>query len=349
MKRKLYIANCDFEMTLAGAKKLPKVQKWQLEFLPLLFANAEDYVLVTHLPDSCYLDLLRSILGREVATLVQEQELHKLLDTEVIPWGHSEDIAVLCSKYGLLYNAPDSTTIKTVNSKEFSFTNSLKLPGARLVYSVDDLEQFMQQVPGDKVVKSCYGLTGKGHYFIQAGYERALPSLQQEFSLGRPCIAEPWVRRLKDFSTQWSIEKGAVSLLGVTHFEVDSFGRWRKTKVLPEALCSHVEEHSIIAAKLLNSIASMGFYGFVGVDAMVYQYGNEIKLHPVVEINARMTMSLVALLLLQSMGKYGGEITFKKGDLTNSLLPQYVETQDGLVAFSYGLYATFEKELIQRS
>lgn len=349
MKKKLYIANCDFELTLARAKKLPKVQKWQLEFLPLLLAKSEDYVLVTHLPSPSYLDLLRGILGRDIATLVQEHELHNLVDVEIIPWGHSEDITLLCSKYGLPYCAPDPAVIKLVNSKEFSFTNSKKLPGARLIYSVDDLDQFIKQVPGDKVVKSCYGLTGKGHYFIQNNYEKVLSSIRQEFCLGRPCIAEPWVHRIKDFSTQWSIQDGRVSLLGVTHFEVDNLGRWRKTRVLQDSQCAHVEEHCTVAEKLLNSIAAMGFYGYIGVDAMVYKDEMGIKLHPVVEINARMTMSLVALLLLKSVAKDGGEVSFKKGDLTNSLLPQYVETPGGFVAFSYGLYATFEKELTQRN
>ncbi len=46
-------------------------------------------------------------------------------------------------------------------------------------------------------------------------------------------------------------------------------------------------------------VAKLGFFGFIGADALLYRHleNQSICLYPLVEINGRQTMSLVALRL----------------------------------------------------
>ena len=62
-----------------------------------------------------------------------------------------------------------------------------------------------------------------------------------------------------------------------------------------------LEEHETFAQKVLSKIADVGYFGNVGIDAMIYEEENgEMKLHPVVEINARKTMGWVTLAIQQN-------------------------------------------------
>ena len=60
-----------------------------------------------------------------------------------------------------------------------------------------------------------------------------------------------------------------------------------------------MEKHQEIALDVLKKIATCGYFGNIGVDAMVYRLNGEILLHPIVEINARKTMGYAALTLQQ--------------------------------------------------
>ena len=65
-----------------------------------------------------------------------------------------------------------------------------------------------------------------------------------------------------------------------------------KSNIAQKKAPPFLEEHREFVTEVLEEIALMGYFGLVGFDAMVY--GNH-KLQPIVEINARKTMGLVAL------------------------------------------------------
>src|SRR5438445_10203833 len=132
---KLHLANTNFEWEIAENKIHPvergleKHQIFlQLQFLPFLYADPKDGVAVTNEPDDNFWKTLE-LEG------IQPPQLH-LLSSKKVPydqvetWGASRSTAEWAKQHQISYEIPSWDIITKVNSKEFSFTNSPKLPGS---------------------------------------------------------------------------------------------------------------------------------------------------------------------------------------------------------------------------
>lgn len=289
---RLHICNTFFEkeLEIGGGRPL---EEWlrshpivmQLQFLPLLYASKDDLILVSDLPLNP--DPRLCLLSEAPKNLPIEH------------WGPSRAIQGWAKKGGLSYEIPNWEWVQKINSKIFSFSESPKLPGAKILSSQRELDDWTQNTPGLKVLKTPFGTAGKGHRLIDR-------SCTVKFK--GPVIAEPWVERALDFSTQWKNKK----LLGVTVFENEANGTYRKTtnqEVEQWALDEHLK-----IAKLL--VEKMNYSDHLGIDAFIYLWQGEKRVHPIVEINARKTMSWVAL---QTPGKRLGYTQSEIGALPRSI------------------------------
>ncbi len=282
----LHIANTCFEAELdQGGSLLTLFEKnplfLQLQFLPLLYGKPNDAIGVTHAPDPSF-EALRWYLLEE----------NHFPDLPIESWGASLAIAAWSTKKKLTYKMPSWEVIKEVNSKAFSFIESPKLPGAALLYSWEELVQWMAATEGPKVLKSCFGVSGRGHLFIPSPQMKSFA--QREFQAGRAVIGEPWVERKLDFSTQWMIDSD-IEYLGATVCVSNQRGSYTATIVGNHLFGSDLpllEKHLEIVRPILEKMKNLGYFGHVGIDAMIW---GESILHPIVEINARKTMGWVAL------------------------------------------------------
>jgi len=327
----LHIANTNFESELSASspcKVAALIQShpifMQLQFLPLLYRGPEDGLAVTHMPS----------LSLPRCHLLDEQHFPY---PQIESWGASPSIAAEAQKKKLSYSMPDWDVVRLVNSKAFSFSESPKLPGGELIYSMDELQKWSRVIEGPKVLKSCFGVSGKGHLFLPSNHMQAFA--EKEFGAGRPVLAEPWVERKLDFSTQWTIDRDqTIEYLGATVCISDQRGRYHANKVgdLPFLFGNYfpfLEKHQQKVFPLLQKMAALGYFGNVGIDAMIW--GND-KLHPVVEINARKTMGWVAL---QFSKRHFPKQTITLSYLTKSkqsnLLPDGIVQKNGsLIRFT---------------
>lgn len=309
----LYIANTNFELELESpiANSLEHTLRahpicLQLQFLPLLFAGGDDQILVTDLPDLDYLKML-SELGFVVPKLVLYSEKKFSSDLKIIPWGYSKSVESFAKVHKLTYESPPLEIVKNVNSKAWSFRQAPKLFNACLLYSLQDLENLVKNMTHQIVLKSCYGFSGRGHCFISEPKinEKVLSFCQKEWEKQNPLIAEPWLKRILDFSSQWLVtKKGEISLVGATKMLNTPSGQYEGSiigsaaQLFPENQ-EWFSEHLVTAQKILKQLRHEGYFGFVGIDAMVCEDPKSQKpfLHPVVEVNARMTMALAMLLM----------------------------------------------------
>ncbi len=309
--KKIHIANISFEEELASPLKAPF--SWlessplflHLQYLPFLYGSPEDRVIVTHAPAQTFWDTLEQVGIQPPSPHLHSQKLKILHPLEA--WGMTPNIQQWAEIQGVPYEMPPWEIVQAINSKVFSFRHSPQLEGSRLLYDLDELLAWQQEQSGPKVFKTCYGVSGNGHFLLSPSSQNRLLQLpfmsfvQKEWDCGLPVIGEPWVQRILDFSTQWKIDRfGKMTYLGHTICENDTNGRYRATLVGdPEQLfgpfLNYLHEHIVIANDLLKTIAAAGFFGHVGFDAMLYQKENKILLHPIVEINARKTMGWVAL------------------------------------------------------
>jgi hypothetical protein len=77
-------------------------------------------------------------------------------------------------------------------------------------------------------------------------------------------------------------------------------------------------------------MASLGYFGHVGFDAMIYKKNNTLHLHPIVEINARKTMGWVALMLQRRFFSDSNIIMyFNNEQQDKNLLPNFILSNHG--------------------
>ena len=324
----LHIANANFESELAASKPQTVaglIQSHpiflQLQFLPLIYKEPSDDIAVTHqINPSCHL-------------LDENHFAYERVES----WGFSPSIAAWAKQKKLSYTMPDWEVVKLVNSKAFSFSHASKLPGAALVHTIDELKKWEQTIEGPKVLKTCFGVSGKGHLFLPS------PHLQKfaefEFRAGRPLVAEPWVDRKLDFSTQWMIHRDqTIEYFGATICINDQRGKYNSNRVgdLPFLFGKYFPfllRHQESVFPILQKMAALGYFGNVGIDAMIW--GSD-RLHPVVEINARKTMGWIALeISKRHFPKQTIALSYvSKSNLTN-LLPDSIMQKNGkLLQFS---------------
>jgi hypothetical protein len=319
----LLLANTDFEFELDSQKVIPLEKSMalgnltlQLHFIPVLYAGPEDNILVYGLPEKNYEEyLLKLGLWRDKELLPKFTRIGALKiapGSKIRTWGASKRIQQWAIEHEIAYAMPPWQTVIEVNSKAFSFEHCPRLPDAALLSSEEEVRAWLHLYWPKKVLKTCFGLASRGHFMIDTEREinqKALKSfLQTEFVKPLPVIGEPWVERLMDFSTQWEVGTDKIiRYLGTTCIMNSSTGRYMGTiageekKIMGKYL-PFLEEHQQAAEKLLKVTAEKGYFGFAGVDAMIYcmpESGEKAFLHPIVELNARMTMGLAALLFQQ--------------------------------------------------
>ncbi len=332
--QRLHIANTDFEFELSRTTSLPLEDALeqhpvflQLQFLPMLYAQVGEGVAVTALPEEAFYEHLLSLgLWSSRADMPKLVLLHQpLLNAveQLLPWGRSPQVAMWANRQSIPFSLPAWETTCQVNSKQYSFNCAPKLPHARLLWNEGELADWLQQGCFDKVLKQCYGFSGRGHRIIPQEFPltptaiKAIQTFcQAEWSRCRPIIAEPWVSRLFDFSTQWYVEEHSegemgnggqtspVRLLGATVIKNNARGAYESTlcgeeKEIFQEYYPFLEQHKAVAHVILKALRQEGFFGHVGIDALIYKdlYNPSMALlHPIVEINARQTMSLAALM-----------------------------------------------------
>lgn len=329
MSTKLHIANTAFELELAEEKPLDLKALLQshpvflqLQFLPLLYANPQDAMGVTH-PPYPHFDKPRW-------HLLEEKELAY---DEVESWGASRAVEAWAKEHRLPYKMPNWDVVKLVNSKAFSFHAVPPLPGAKLLQSWEEMEEWIHQTQGPRVLKSCFGLSGKGHLFIPNDSARLKQFAHREFTAGRPIVAEPWVERKLDFSTQWIIHPDqSIEAVGATVLMSNPRGQYFANHVgdldfIFGRHLNHLEDHQKAVLPVLQQMAQLGYFGNVGIDAMIWGDG---ILHPIVEINARKTMGWVALQLLKHrFPKQSIALRYVAKSPEDEWLPSHIVQKDG--------------------
>lgn len=325
----IHICNTFFENELESPPSSRSLISWlrshpvilQLQFLPLLYAEKEDSILVSDPPDPCEerISLLETYRGKG----------------KIADWGPSQAIARWAKKQCIPYLIPDWEIVRTVNSKIYSFMNSPKLPGADLLGNEKEVLDWVEKTEGSKVLKTAYGTAGRGHFHF--GKNRDLNAfLQGQFSQKLPVIGEPWVQRVLDFSTQWVVSKEKNEFLGATIIENRSNGSYLATFAGKSfsSFAWALEQHLSIVKPLLSAISKLGFFGNLGVDAFVYLENGVEKIHPVVEINARKTMSWAALAVQRKIcPDQVLRFSFEKNDC--GPLPQRLYVEEKEIFFSH--------------
>lgn len=242
----------------------------------------------------------------------------------LVPWLSTTTTQGLADELGLAHTAPLPVVARTVGDKAWALHVAREerllppplhevltafepsdLDGPRSRAVVDErLASWPASLSESFTLKPRFGSSGRGRVKGRGGRldddgARALPRLAQRGG----AILEPWLQRSEDLSAQLFLDdSGAVSLLGTTRQRVSASGVWQgNALVLEENGAVHSGssfDDEVRAAALVvgKRAAAAGFRGCLGIDAFAYRGGDGAALlRPLVEVNARFTMGIVAL------------------------------------------------------
>ena len=179
---------------------------FQLQYLACLIADPTETPLLSHAPDVNYLHYLKNI-GLPSSSFALFSDTPSSLSS----WGASHSLKKWSLEKNCTYSIPSLETVKKIQSKEFSSLHFPKLPFSKLINNTENLILWWNSFKGPKVLKTLYGSSGRGHFI---SYDSSFSDLQKALAFFKKnqnsspiLIAQPWVERVLDFSSQWIMQE----------------------------------------------------------------------------------------------------------------------------------------------
>ena len=338
-----------------------------LAILPFIFATENDFVITETKPSDKFIERLNN-WGFKVPGFCTLSELESMPEDSfeaICPWGWSpaahfklKKLKEKCSNefksnpsynwqqtHQLLFERSTSLNILNVilNNNPQSWFINKSLTGIQ-VTCLEEIETLMKEHQ-TIVLKAPLSSSGRG---IQIIRNKSLNNSNKAWISGvlkqqNYLIAEQYLEKLADLSFQFRITESAkIDYLGFTYFETNSKGQYKGSlintciaDIFPDRNVNELEKMIIKTAKIIGEELKSSVYtnlhrGFLGVDAMIFRNEKQIKVQPCIEINCRMNMGILTILLQNNIqrgakGKfelyYGSkgdfEIFSKKEELLN--------------------------------
>jgi hypothetical protein len=333
--RRLILGNLLFEEELARRSTPPRaVLETAARAATLLraFAREGDRLWT---PASVAPESLPEIPGLPWPVL-ESGPLEKLAPADdVLAWAETPEAAALRTRdrepgpldgplHDLLWRlpVPPSAAVAAVNHRAFCLQVATDLgcalPGARMLDSLADLERLLAspEAPPAWVLKAPLSASGRSRHiernvppFQDPRARRAVERLFERHGL---LLFEPWMDRVDDFGVSVLLTPDETRTLSFHRQLVDRKGQFagielpgRFEKIaLPEEDRERLEE---VVEGVARALRRAGYMGPFGIDLWRYrQPDGAVVLHPLGEINARMTFGLVARTLVDQVRKEQG-------------------------------------------
>ncbi|HWL11059.1 MAG TPA: hypothetical protein VNQ76_21805 [Planctomicrobium sp.] len=227
--------------------------------------------------------------------------------TELVPWGWTPGIRQLADRLRISIVAPEQETIRTVNSRVFGYELcrelNVRIPGESVVRSLPELMPAIQNAhaeSGGWIIKPNQGQAGRGQLRGETPFlaEQQLATILHRLSKQEAVLVEPKLNRILEIGVQWRIHQGGdFELDGITQLLTDDRGRYLGTAIHPGEVhgieVEAMNECLRIQSRAIERIAALGYFGPVGIDAMLFRDGESERIRPIQDINARWTMGRI--------------------------------------------------------
>ena len=339
--RNLYLFNPENDMALASgspyymAPSSAKKMANDLAVLPAWYAEDGSDVL---LKDKRHLEWLLN----ENDHLLSVKGCIDVLPMEhkIVPWGWNPALLRQFREQGVS-DVALITDRKMQRIREFSSRKvavSL-LPRMRIeetvgnsywFSSVDDVKEFV--VSEDNVLlKSPWSGSGKGIQKVSGRVnENMYGWIKRIIMTQGGIVGEPLYNKVEDFAMEFYVTDNGIHFVGYSLFETDSRGIYKENWLVADSaiekrLSSYVSITVLdairnILLRELSMLLQQFYRGYLGVDMMIVRTDKGYAVHPLVEMNLRMNMGVVARLFhdrfvcTDACGVYVVEYYAKKGE-----------------------------------
>lgn len=294
-----------------------------MEEMNLLLTRKQDVLLLRTKPDKFYLkqiekagfDIPKIVCpkysdndDRPIAELVlEDDELLEFLkkynecneEVYFVPYGVSKLEESIANKCGLKLIGASSELNKKINNKVFSRELSeklgMKVTQGAVCHTLDEIKEKYTElkVKHDKIIiKQPSGASGKGLYIVDS--ERKLKSilmvLQRFIRINNESewIVEGWYEKKVDINYQIYVnEKGRVITFSIKEQLVDE--TVYVGSVMPPRISDEIRnKYLMYGDRIGKALYEQGFTGVLGVDSIIT---TDDEVIPIIEINARFTLS----------------------------------------------------------
>jgi len=310
---RLFVGNFDFETRLAGgaaggSATLPaKIARLNAEMAPLWLAVADEGDAIwcpEPIAEPFWSSLADAGLPR-VHPVTRLEEVSAA--ARLYPWGWNSDVAAWGARAGLTIDAPPLEVVRAANSRKYSAEWESRLgralPGAATCTSLIDLQHRLIDLRGERwVLKSEFSHAARER--ILGDGETLTPEAAawagKRFARDGALFLEPWVERVAEVGIQWTIDAaqpGSPILEGVTELLTHPDGRYFGSRFagMTRENESWIGEATEATRRIAVELGERGYYGPLGIDAMLYRRHGKLAVRPVQDINARWTMGRLSL------------------------------------------------------
>jgi hypothetical protein len=216
---------------------------------------------------------------------------------------------------------PAPPVVARVHDRRFLLATTrdlaVALPGARLVGGIAELEAHLAaggaaaSPEGDWVLKGRFSGAGRRRFVGRGVPAPGTPGRRRLDALFERCgelLFEPWLPRTDDFGLGAVLGDRSLAVVTVHHQRVSAAGGFQGVRLPPrfpglEGFPGLQAAERAAVAEALAGVAerlrAAGFHGPFGIDFFRYRdQQGRLRLHPLGEINARLTVGIVARALL---------------------------------------------------
>lgn len=174
-------------------------------------------------------------------------------------------------------------------------------------HTVDEVREYAEQ-QGEIVLKAPWSSSGRGVFWTKANFTASLSGwIKRVVEKQGSVMAEVAMERVSDFAMEFRVVDHVAEFVGYSLFFTEETGAYRGNRLLSnekiiDRLAERIPREQLVDVRerlleFMNSVVAPIYNGYVGVDMFIYRGPNGFLLNPVVEINLRMTMGVVARIL----------------------------------------------------
>ncbi len=171
-----------------------------------------------------------------------------------------------------------------------------------MVESLADLDG----APPSWIVKAPLSAAGRDRYIERTDFSdpKARRTVERLFERHGPLLFEPWMDRVADYGVSALLTSEETRIVGVHRQWVDRKGQFSGID-LTSPISSEIRDRLTETALAVgDALRREGYEGPFGIDAWEYRWEDGLTaLHPLGEINARMTFGLVAWVMAKRLGE----------------------------------------------